>query len=296
MYLAPTTKQRRKLVPIALFLCVCVIIWVAEGQTCFDVPIHASAAPHWAVAQLDEALASGLLTGYSDGSVKPGQNITRAEFSTLIARGFHAEESVSYAERLFPRFSDLPSSHWAIGYVELLAEKGYILGTSSNTVSPDRPITRAEAACILDRVLVSLRVPLGSGAPMFADRAAIPVWARESVERLAARKVFIGDEAGRFAPTRDITRAEAVATVLRSLELVGRRWHLQGIVNHLDLLDGKARVECENEIVTISYDLDDICVYRGNEAVAIGSLRKGDKVSIVLKEGGRKAGFILLEQ
>jgi hypothetical protein len=295
MYLAPETRQRRKPVRICLILWAWAIVWVIEAQGCFDVPIHASPTTHWAVAQVDEALASGLLTGYADGSIRPDQSITRAEFSTLIARGGHAEESVSYAKRLFPRFSDLPSSHWAIGYIELLTEKGYILGTSNTTVSPDRPITRAEAACILDRVLSSLNVPLGSEAPTFVDSAAIPTWARDSVERLAAKKVFIGDEAGRFAPTRNITRAEAVAIVLRSLELVGRRWHLQGTVSQVDVTEREAEIECQNELVTIFYDLNDIFVYRGKEAVGIGSLRQGDKVSVVLKEGGRKAGFILLE-
>lgn len=263
--------------------------------------VHASSMtierqPHWGEALLVEALSSGLLKGYSDGSIKPDQSITRAEFATLVARGFHPEESVSHAGRTWPRFSDVPSSHWAKGYVEMLAEKGYILGTSSDTASPDEPITRAEVACILDRMLEALNVPPGSGVAGFTDTGDIPAWAVESVDRLAARQVFLGDDQGRFVPSRSITRAEAVATILRSLETVGKRWHLEGIISYANPTGRSAGIECENEVVTIFYDSHDIYVYRGNEVAGVGSLRKGDKVSIVLKEGGKNAGFILIEQ
>ncbi len=50
-------------------------------------------------------------------------------------------------------FKDVPNGHWAKGSIERLAKLGLIKGDEKGNFRPDQPITRAEVAVLLDRVL-----------------------------------------------------------------------------------------------------------------------------------------------
>lgn len=106
---------------------------VAEGQ--------------WFNTSISTMAKLGIVTGYPDGSFKPNDNITRAEFATIAARfDKDAKDSASI-------FSDI-DGHWAKEYIERAAKKGWITGYPDGTFRPDRLITRAEAASLINRVLI----------------------------------------------------------------------------------------------------------------------------------------------
>ncbi len=54
-------------------------------------------------------------------------------------------------------FKDVPSSHWAAVAIELVANKGLMQGYADGTFRPDNPISRAELAVVLQRLLVLLK-------------------------------------------------------------------------------------------------------------------------------------------
>ncbi|MCI5604047.1 MAG: S-layer homology domain-containing protein, partial [Clostridia bacterium] len=85
------------------------------------------------------------IDGYDDGTFKPENPITRAEFAVLIAKGkiIKSEDS---------QFSDV-SNHWAAGYINALAQKGIIGGYEDGTFRPDDYVTRAEAVTMINRAL-----------------------------------------------------------------------------------------------------------------------------------------------
>lgn len=41
---------------------------------------------HWAIKSLDKAVQSGILSGYEDGTLRPDENITRAELAVILDR------------------------------------------------------------------------------------------------------------------------------------------------------------------------------------------------------------------
>lgn len=88
---------------------------------------------------------AGVVSGYPDGTFKPNANVTRAEFSAMIARMF----SVSYVGNNM--FEDI-NGHWAESYINILAKLGILKGDNGNA-DPDANLTRAQAAAMCNRLV-----------------------------------------------------------------------------------------------------------------------------------------------
>ena len=103
-----------------------------------------------AMNQNDNALSVNsfyiILDGYSDGTFRPNEPITRAEFAAIAARFDENAASGSAS------FSDL-SGHWAAGEISKAYQNGWVTGYSDGTFRPDQSITRAEAVTLINRVL-----------------------------------------------------------------------------------------------------------------------------------------------
>lgn len=172
-----------------------------------DVP-----ATHWAAETVKQALASGLVQGYGDGSFKPDRTITRAEFATLLGRAFSLK-----AEGAEPAFADdgqIPA--WAKPHVAGAVAAGVITGYDDGTFRADRGLTRSEMAVMIVRLL-GLE-PLPDAAPPFSDWDRSPVWARPYIAAVYEQGLMQGMGNNRFAPARLTTRAEAVTLLLAIVE------------------------------------------------------------------------------
>jgi N-acetyl-anhydromuramyl-L-alanine amidase AmpD len=55
-------------------------------------------------------------------------------------------------------FKDVPDNHWAKGSIERLAKLGLLKGDPKGNFQPDKPLTRAQLAAVLDRLLTYLGV------------------------------------------------------------------------------------------------------------------------------------------
>lgn len=95
----------------------------------------------------------GIMNGYKDGTFRPQQAITRAEFVAISVRFYEAYgiKVTSEAEKLV--FTDVSSGYWASGYIDAASMNGWVLGYGNGTFAPDNEITRAEVVTIVNRVL-----------------------------------------------------------------------------------------------------------------------------------------------
>lgn len=91
--------------------------------------------------------SKNIINGYLDGTFKPEESITRAEFASMITRFANLDTENS----VIP-FTDI-SGHWAAEQIKACYSAGYIKGYEDNSFLPDNPITRAEAVAIINRVL-----------------------------------------------------------------------------------------------------------------------------------------------
>jgi hypothetical protein len=99
--------------------------------------------------QIRKLVESGVVAGFPDGSFKPNQEVTRAQFAKLAAVALNLNPS-GYSQSTF---SDVPADHWALGFIEAVAAKGWVKGYPDGTYAPEKNITREEIATMVIRVL-----------------------------------------------------------------------------------------------------------------------------------------------
>ena len=206
-------------------------IKVTAGNLTKEIPVHISDYPstpnpfydtenHWAKDIIADMAATGIISGFEeDGKMifKPDNNMTRAEFASMIA---------NYKKLDFSKYDDVKLDftdndiipQWAVPAVKAVYKEGIILGRvnddGTSTFAPYDNITRAEAMTILGRIL-----PNNDDLPNlpFADKNDIPQWAEEGVSKLYSTGIVSGYEDNTILPNNNMKRAEA-ATMLYKIE------------------------------------------------------------------------------
>jgi len=151
------------------------------------------------------------IVGYLDGSIRPANNITRAEVSTIFFRLLRDEvRNVNITTN--NEFSDVPDGVWFNLAISTMARLGYVRGDwGLDTFRPNDYITRAEFATLAARFDSREHV----GEDRFPDIAGH--WAANSINRAAQRGWITGYLDGTFMPDQFITRAEAITLINRVL-------------------------------------------------------------------------------
>jgi len=93
---------------------------------------------------IELGVALNLFKGYEDGSFKPEGDITRAEFAAIVVRTLGQEAQATGAAGT-TKFIDVPSTHWASGYVNIAANLGIINGYGDGNFGPEDKVTYEQA-------------------------------------------------------------------------------------------------------------------------------------------------------
>ena len=150
------------------------------------------------------------VAGYTDGTVRPLNNITRAEVAMIFYRLL--KEDVRTANQTDSNtFADVTEDMWCNTAISTIARLGIVKGRSTTEFDPDAPITRAEFATICARFDQSDVASSGT----FSDIG--DCWAKDYIERAAALGWAKGYSDGTFRPNNHITRAEAMCIINRVL-------------------------------------------------------------------------------
>ena len=115
----------------------------------------------WYYEAVATLAAKGIITGYEDGTFRPNNAITRAEFAAIATRFAEANNTGSLL------FTDVSTDAWYYEAVLTAANYGWINGYSDNTYRPAQSILRSEAAkivnCMLGRIADRSAVDGGAG-------------------------------------------------------------------------------------------------------------------------------------
>ncbi|MDF2985458.1 MAG: hypothetical protein K0R50_968 [Eubacterium sp.] len=117
-------------------------------------------ADYWAADAIAKVTGAGLMKGYQDNKFKPGQTLTRAEMAAIAAvlakdAGTDAKISGTDSKSLSAdtkTISDI-ADNWAKDYIMKVQAAGMMGGYSDGTFRPGKPLTRAEAVVVINRVL-----------------------------------------------------------------------------------------------------------------------------------------------
>ncbi|RJX38992.1 hypothetical protein D3P09_15920 [Paenibacillus pinisoli] len=168
-------------------------------------------AGHWAEDDIKRAVEKGIVSGYPDHTFRPGHHVTRAEFTVMLAGALKLEEN-----RLPMSFSDNELiEDWATKAVAQVAQAGIINGYADGSFRPNASITRSEMAVMIER---ALQLPIDvTASTSFDDDAAIPQWAKGSIEAIRTLGIVDGRGGNHFVPNETATRVEAIVMLLRML-------------------------------------------------------------------------------
>lgn len=169
---------------------------------------------HWAQGTIIQWTTNGYIAGYPDGTFKPDNSITRAEFVVMV------NKAMGYNKRGNAYFSDVSAAHWAYAEIMKGVEAGYITGNGDGTFRPDAPVTRQEAAVMISKIL-GLDQDFASAAK-YVDYRYIPSWAAGYVGAVSKAGIMTGYPDGDFKSDRVLTRAESVVSLDKTKNYDGK--------------------------------------------------------------------------
>lgn len=170
-----------------------------------EVSAATDTSGHWAEASINSWINSGYISGYPDGTFRPNNAISRAEFVTIAnkAFGFTSSQGIS--------FNDVKAGYWAYSEIQKGVAAGYVQGDASGTFRPGSAVSRQEAAVMLARLRGYEDDEAASYG--YTDRWAMANWAVGAIGAVSRNGVMSGYPDKTFRPQRDLTRAEAVAAL-----------------------------------------------------------------------------------
>jgi hypothetical protein len=95
----------------------------------------------------------GLLDGYPDGTFRPENPITRAEFAKVMVYALGLKDAAEMLAGVPVPFTDVEANHWAVGFISIATSQEIVKGYPDGTFGPQNNVTYAEVITMLLRAL-----------------------------------------------------------------------------------------------------------------------------------------------
>lgn len=175
-----------------------------------DVP-----SDFWAAKSIGAVTKAKLMKGYSDGTFKPNQPMTREEVAAL----FNNITDDGQAAFISSRFKDITSDRWSALAIDSVARKNIISGYGDETYKPDKYMSRQEFAVVADNYIHYLGYttedPTVLDQVAYGDQKFVSPWAQDAVRELAYLGFTNYAPGTLFNPEKYVTRAEAAEIAYR---------------------------------------------------------------------------------
>jgi hypothetical protein len=171
-----------------------------------DVPTS-----YWAHDTISNLNGLGYISGYPDGTFRPDNQITRAEFCAIMDKVLNLTTSTLQAQA----FTDVNQADWFTQAVDTAVYAGIVKGYGDGTFHPNTPISRQEMACVLVQALGKSQLADSNSKAVtkFVDDHDIAWWSRGYVSVASKQGIINGYPDGDFMPGNETTRAEACVMV-----------------------------------------------------------------------------------
>lgn len=174
----------------------------------------------WVTPILEDLAQRRLIKGFPDGTFRPNEPMTRAEFATQLSHLFVlAPQSTSSTV-----YADVDPNHWAIQAIQTAIDTGFLTGYPDGTFRPEAKVTRLQVMLALANGL-NLKSSSSPDRVLqdYPDAAQVPPWARTAlITALEANLMVNYPNAKRLEPNRDATRAEVIAMLRQTLVYTGQ--------------------------------------------------------------------------
>ena len=183
----------------------------------FHARTFADAADSPFATEIDTLSTFGLLEGYEDGTFRPTNAITRAEFCAMLANVLDLPEGQNLS------FSDVADDAWYNKAVSAMAARGFVSGMGDGTFRPDDTITYEQMTTILSSVAVwasmSAEELNGKTDISLADYQDFSSWAQKPAWIMDQLDALVGDLQPQDLATRE-TAAGMLYAMMDSLHML----------------------------------------------------------------------------
>ena len=180
-------------------------------------PGFSDATGHYAENVIKQWTEAGYISGFPDGTFRPQESVTRAEFVALLNRVNRCDSEGGALKS----FSDVEKGEWYYDDIMRAAKRGAIAGYPDQHFGPDDPIMRQDVCVIISKCIPSPVNSDLSSADRFIDKDEIADYAIHSVAAAAELGIVNGRPDGTLAPQEHITRADAVIVLNNAYVLFG---------------------------------------------------------------------------
>lgn len=172
---------------------------------------------HWANNSIKYLADRGIINGMSDNIFAPNNNITRAQFVTLLAK----MDNIDINKFKSQNFNDVQADSWFNPYVDWAYKNNITSGINKNNFAPNDNITREQMAVMIERFATYKNFKLDNNKEQinFTDSSNISSYAIESVTRVQKAGIINGKPDGSFAPKDNATRAESAQMIYTMLTI-----------------------------------------------------------------------------
>ncbi len=168
-----------------------------------------------AACPIDKLASCDIVVGYPDSMFKPNKNISRAEFATMMVKGYNLNCTCLPSKCLF---KDVPTSHWANPLIAKAVEEGIMCGYPGNKFKPKQPVSSVEA---LTAMAHGINCDIDSCKAkeilsQYTDGCNVPEWASIPVAKALQSGVLKSSQnCNTINPCNEASRAE-IADMLQN--------------------------------------------------------------------------------
>lgn len=178
---------------------------------------------HWAAPQIKILSEQGIIVGYPDGTFKPDDNVTRAEFASMAIKAL-GQENTKVVQPV--NFSDIEPDYWAYDAIQKALYFDLVSAPKSGELfRPDDSVSRAESLSVAVNALTTEQISVQKArevlAKAYVDSHTIPEWfviPAGKAEILGMMVIMPSAEKAKIEAERPATRAEVAAILFNMME------------------------------------------------------------------------------
>jgi hypothetical protein len=179
---------------------------------------------YWARPFIERLADDGIIAGFPDGSFRPDQPVTRAQFAAIVKNAFNQPRT-----RSAPRFTDVSAGYWANAAIADAYGQGFLSGYPNGAFQPEQQIPRVQALVALANGLnFSPRGSVNEALGTYRDANQIPGYAESPVAAATENTLVVNyPNVDVLQPRRPATRADVAAFIYQALVAQGQLPALQ---------------------------------------------------------------------
>lgn len=181
---------------------------------------------HWAYNQVKIMQEKGIISGFTDGTFRPQNPVTREQFATILTKALELKETTNKVN-----FIDVQQDRWSKQYIDIASP--YLTGYLNNGeyyFNPSSYAVREDmAVAVVKAVGLENETPDYTVLNKFTDKDLISDNLRAYIAIAVKNGIMNGNGNGTFNPLGNLTRAEITALMYNVTEKVTNEKEIEEI-------------------------------------------------------------------